>query len=170
MREQLGNHIFLSSGLLRTFDQLEVDDVGVPASSWIEDYFFDTHGVTPAQQIADRALELTERADRGRPRAWQTALFASQHELITYRKQTREHGTPAIGDRAARVRTIARWVLPYGIQLQLRQARARRKALRRPAAEEAQMAGVAPPHNDAEMAAEEASPSAGQCQGAAARP
>ena len=30
VREQLGNHIFLSSGLLRTFDQLEIDDVGVP--------------------------------------------------------------------------------------------------------------------------------------------
>ena len=48
VREQLGNHIFLGSGLLRTFDQLEIDDVGVPARSWIEDYFFDTHAVTPA--------------------------------------------------------------------------------------------------------------------------
>ena len=156
VREQLGNHIFLGSGLLRTFDQLEIDDVGVPARSWIEDYFFDTHGVTPAQQIADRALELTERADRGRPRAWQTALFASQHELFTYRKQTTAGGTPVMGNRAARVRAIARWVLPYGIQLQLRQARARRKALRRPPAEEAQMFGAVPPHKDAEMAAEEA--------------
>ena len=87
MREQLGNHIFLASGLLRTFDQLEMDDVGVPNKSWIEDYFFDSHDVAPAQQIADRALELTERADRGRPRAWRTAIFASQHELFTYRKQ-----------------------------------------------------------------------------------
>ena len=68
VREQLGNHIFLASGLLRTFDQLEIDDVGVPNKSWIEDYFFDSHDVAPAQQIADRALELTERADRSRPR------------------------------------------------------------------------------------------------------
>lgn len=30
MREQLGNHIFLGSGLLRTFDQLEQDQIGVP--------------------------------------------------------------------------------------------------------------------------------------------
>ena len=47
--------------------------------SWFEDYFFDTHGVTPAQLLADRALELAQRADRGRPPAWHTALFASQH-------------------------------------------------------------------------------------------
>ena len=79
--------ISLASGLLRTFDQLEIDDVGVPNKSWIEDYFFDSHDVAPAQQIADRALELTERADRSRPRAWRTAIFASQHELFTYRKQ-----------------------------------------------------------------------------------
>jgi hypothetical protein len=139
VREQLGNHIFLGSGLLRTFDQLERDDVGVPIKSWIDDYFFDIPGVTPAQKIADRALELTEPGDRSRPRAWHTALFASQHELFTYRKQT-ACGTPAVrGDRAARVRAIARWVLPYGIQLQLRQARARRKALRGPATEETQM-------------------------------
>jgi Putative glycosyltransferase (DUF6716) len=158
VREQLGNHIFLASGLLRTFDQLEIDDVGVPNKSWIEDYFFDSHDVAPAQQIADRALELTERADRSRPRAWRTALFASQHELFTYRKQA-ARGKPVMGDRAGRVRAIARWVLPYGIQLQLRQARSRRKALREPVAEEMQMSEVAPPREDANMTAEEAPPS-----------
>jgi hypothetical protein len=64
VREQLGNPIFLDSGLLRTFDQLEQDQIGVPNQAWIEDYFFDTRGLTPAQQIADRADELTERPDR----------------------------------------------------------------------------------------------------------
>ena len=54
-------------------------------------------------------------------------------------------GKPVMGDRAGRVRAIARWVLPYGIQLQLRQARSRRKALREPVAEETQMSEVAPP-------------------------
>ena len=140
VREQLGNHIFLDSGLLRTFDQLERDDIGVPAKSWFEDYFFDTHGVTPAQLLADRALELAQRTDRGRPPAWHTALFASQHELFTYRNQAAD-GTPVMGDRAGRVRAVARWLLPYGIQRQLRQARARRYAVRQN--EEAQMTGAA---------------------------
>jgi hypothetical protein len=47
VREQLGNHIFLGSGLLRTFDQLEKDQIGVPNKAWIEDYFFDTTGLSP---------------------------------------------------------------------------------------------------------------------------
>jgi hypothetical protein len=140
VREQLGNHIFLDSGLLRTFDQLERDDIGVPAKSWFEDYFFDTHGVTPAQLLADRALELAQRTDWGRPPAWHTALFASQHELFTYRNQAAD-GTPVMGNRAGRVRAVAQWLLPYGIQRQLRQARARRYAVRQH--EEAQMTGAA---------------------------
>jgi hypothetical protein len=136
VREQLGNHIFLNSGLLRTFDQLERDDIGVPADDWVEDYFFDTDGATPADQLADRALELTQRDDRARPPAWSTALFASQHELFTYRKLA-ARGTPLVNDRAARLRTVARWVLPHGVHVQLRQARARQKARRMQAAEEA---------------------------------
>jgi hypothetical protein len=133
VREQLGNHIFLNSGLLRTFDQLERDDVGVPAKSWVEDYFFDAQGVAPAEKLADRALELTVRADRGRPPAWNTALFASQHELFTYRKLAAQN-TPSVHHPAARVRAIARWLLPHGLQLQLRQVRADRRARRMPPA------------------------------------
>jgi hypothetical protein len=141
VREQLGNHIFLDSGLLRTFDQLERDDIGVPAKSWFEDYFFDTHGVTSAQLLADRALELAQRTDRGRPQAWDTALFASQHELFAYRKQAAD-GTPVMGDRAGLVRAIAQWLLPYGVQRQMRQAWTRRSAVRQQ--DEAQMTGATP--------------------------
>jgi hypothetical protein len=133
VREQLGNHIFLDSGLLRTFDQLERDDIGVPAKAWIEDYFFDTHGVAPTEQIADRALELTRRPDGSRPQGWHTALFASQHELITYRKQAAAD-TPVMSDRAALLGAVAKWLLPHGVEARLRQARARRKALRQKAA------------------------------------
>ena len=128
VREQLGNHIFLDSGLLRTFDQLERDDIGVPAKAWIEDYFFD-HGVTPAQQIADRALELIQQPAH-HPQAWHTALFASQHELISYRKQA-AGAAPLMGYRAALLRGAARWILPYGVQLQLRRVRARRNTTAR---------------------------------------
>lgn len=129
VREQLGNHIFLGSGLLRTFDQLEQDEIGVPHKAWIEDYFFDTRGLTPAQQIADRAAELAAQPDRDRPKAWRTPLFRSQHELITYRRLAAA-ATRVGGDRAALLRDVARWVLPHGVHSQLRRARARRKALR----------------------------------------
>jgi hypothetical protein len=43
--------------------------------------------------------------------------------------------------RCRATRGIARWILPYGIQLQLRQARARRKAVREQGAVRAQRAG-----------------------------
>jgi hypothetical protein len=143
VREQLGNHIFLDSGLLRTFDQLENDDIGVPAESWLEDYFFDTAGVRPAQRIAGRALELALHVPRHRPEAWNTALFASQHEVFIYRKLA-THGTTSLAnDRASRVRALARWVLPHGIQLQLRQARARRKSRRMQISGQARTARVA---------------------------
>jgi hypothetical protein len=137
VREQLGNHIFLDSGLLRTFDQLEKDDIGAPAKSWVEDHLFDTAGVRPAEKIAERALELTLQAHRGRPQTWNTALFASQHELFTYRKLAAQN-KPLVKHPAARVRAIARWVLPHGMQLQLRQARAGRRARRMQSAELAQ--------------------------------
>jgi hypothetical protein len=140
VREQLGNHIFLESGLLRTFDQLEKDDIGIPTENWIEDYFFSTSGVTPAQRLADRALALVMGAGRGRPPTWNTALFASQHELFTYRKQAAQ-GSRVGEERNSWARTLARWVLPYGIQLQLRQARARRQTLRQQV-EEAQLASA----------------------------
>jgi hypothetical protein len=139
VREQLGNHIFLDSGLLRTFDQVEKDDIGVPAPHWVADYFWDNDGVTPAEQLANRTLELLQKPDRGRPESWRTALFASQHELIAYRKQAAED-SPALSGPAARIRAVARWVLPYGIQMRLRRARAQRKAARQQAIQEAQMA------------------------------
>jgi hypothetical protein len=140
VREQLGNHIFLDSGLLRTFDQLEEDDIGVPAGSWIEDYFFDTAGIRPAEKLAERALEVTLQADRGHPQAWNTPLFASQHELFTYRKLAAQ-GSPLVSARAARARAVARWVLPHGIQLQLRKAHTRRKARWTQTAKQAQTVG-----------------------------
>jgi Putative glycosyltransferase (DUF6716) len=160
VREQLGNHIFLESGLLRTFDQLERDDIGTPTKSWVEDYFFSTSGVTPAQRLADRARELVMRADRGRPPTWNTALFASQHELFTYRKQGAQ-GRPVGEERNGWARTVARWVLPYGIQLQLRQARARRQVLRQQA-EEAQMASAVLDHSEPHLSQGAATSSVGK--------
>lgn len=129
VREQLGNHIFLDSGLLRTFAQVQNDDLGIPTQRWIDDYFFETGGVTPAEQIADRAVELAGIPDRPASSAWQTDLFASQHQLFKYRRDAERGANQAgLGDRAAAVRSVARWVLPYGVQLQLRRARARRRS------------------------------------------
>jgi hypothetical protein len=129
VREQLGNHIFLDSGLLRTFEQLEQDDIGTPEPAWIDDFFFSDGKRTPAEQIADRVHELTE-APRETPAIWQTPYFLSQHRLHTYRAAERGM-KPALSGWAHRLRPAARWVLPYGLQLQLRRSRSRLREARR---------------------------------------
>ena len=128
VREQLGNHIFLESGLLRTFDQLERDDIGIPTKSWVEDYFFSTLATRPAQRLADRALELVIAA-RPRPptdMGYRTLRFAARAVHLPQAGCARADrwGTSGPAGPVA----AARWVLPYGIQRQLRQARARRQA------------------------------------------
>lgn len=122
VREQLGNHIFLDSGLLRTFDQVRRDEIGTPNEAWIGDYFFATDDRSPAEQIADRALELVQDPERTAPVGWTTPFFASQHRLYAYRKHARGTVGPAISGWAARARPVAQWVLPYGVQLQLRRS------------------------------------------------
>jgi hypothetical protein len=120
IREQLGNHIFLDSGLLRTFDQVQRDEIGTPAANWIDDYFFGADGRSPAEQIAARTLELVEDPQRTPPVAWKTAFFASQHKLFEYRRANRSPGGPAVAGWATRARPVAQWVLPYGVQVRLR--------------------------------------------------
>jgi hypothetical protein len=119
VREQLGNHIFLDSGLLRTFDQVQQDEIGTPAANWIDDYFF-AAGPSPAEQIAARTVELIEDPLRGAPAAWQSPFFASQHKLFEYRQATRLRVGPTVTTWATRARPVANWVLPYGVQRHLR--------------------------------------------------
>ena len=130
IREQLGNHIFLDSGLLRTFDQVQRDEIGTPTESWIADYFFATDDRSPAEQIAVRARELVEDPERGRPAAWQTPFFASQHKLFEYRRDNRRTPVPRPVTWTTRARPVARWVLPYGVQKQLRRSLKRRMLTR----------------------------------------
>jgi hypothetical protein len=119
VREQLGNHIFLDSGLLRTFDQVQRDEIGTPTASWIDDYFF-AAGPSPAEQIAARTVELIEDPLRAAPAAWQSPFFASQHKLFEYRQATRLRVGPTVTTWATRARPVANWVLPYGVQRHLR--------------------------------------------------
>jgi lipopolysaccharide biosynthesis glycosyltransferase len=100
VREPLGNHIFVDSGLLRTFQQLSDDDIGTPDPAWVDDYFV-KHAedaahpedlvahLTPAQKLAERVLELLEPgAVRPSKAAQESAYFQSQHRLLDYREAT----------------------------------------------------------------------------------
>ncbi len=57
VHEKLGNHVFVGSGLLRTFAQLTADDIGRPDSDWMSNYLVDT-GALPAEVLADRVEDL----------------------------------------------------------------------------------------------------------------
>jgi lipopolysaccharide biosynthesis glycosyltransferase len=98
VREPLGNHIFVDSGLLRTFDQLIKDDIGTADPRWVDDYFV-KHAeeeadpddrylhLQPAQKLASRVAELLEPgAVRPSQAARASAYFQSQHRLMEYRE------------------------------------------------------------------------------------
>lgn len=59
LNESLGNHVFLNSGLLRTFSQINKDDIGHPETQWLRSYFFG-HSQTAFETIADRCESLIE--------------------------------------------------------------------------------------------------------------
>ena len=63
VHERYGNHVFLDSGLLRTFDQLEADDIGSPSAAWV-DSWFGGRSVTPAQAVVDRVEKLLATGER----------------------------------------------------------------------------------------------------------
>ncbi|MDV2964540.1 DUF6716 putative glycosyltransferase [Nitratireductor aquimarinus] len=55
VREKHGNHMFIGSGLIRTFDQIASDDIGSPSADWLAKY--QHHGVEPVQAIYNAVLK-----------------------------------------------------------------------------------------------------------------
>jgi hypothetical protein len=91
VREALGNHIFLGSRLLRTFDEIQKDDIGTPDPAWIDDYFFPVKHGSPAVELATRVVDLL---DGSHPRPAQqfqaTSFYVSAHELFLHHKAEQE--------------------------------------------------------------------------------
>ena len=121
VHERYGNHVFLGSGLLRTFDQLIADDIGTPERSWLGSYFFDRPG-TATEQIADRVEKLLATGERPSRQIWSSAYFTSTAAYL--------RTTPVPADTGRRGRsTLVRDLVP---PLLLRRARrARRRVARR---------------------------------------
>ncbi|GAA2036444.1 DUF6716 putative glycosyltransferase [Pseudokineococcus marinus] len=84
VREQLGNQVFVSSGLLRTFDDLEADDLPEPDRAWLDGYFFGEPGTTPAERVARRVEELLEHPERRvLPSVASSSYFAARSAYLT---------------------------------------------------------------------------------------
>jgi hypothetical protein len=74
VHERYGNHVFLDSGLLRTFAQLGRDDIGTPDPAWLAGYFFEARS-TAAARVVDRAEELLASGERPSRAVWDTDYF-----------------------------------------------------------------------------------------------
>ena len=102
VHERYGNHVFLASGLLRTFDQLIADDLGTPDRFWLGGYFFDRPG-TATQQIADRVETLLATGERPSKRIWASAYFRS---ASAYLRTTPVPAAPLPSGRSRLVREL----------------------------------------------------------------
>ena len=117
VHERYGNHVFLASGLLRTFDQLIADDIGIPDRSWLGSYFFDRPG-TATEQIADRVEKLLATGERPSHRIWESAYFTSTAAYL--------RTTPVPGDAGRRGRsTLVRDLVPPMLMRRARRLRRR---------------------------------------------
>jgi hypothetical protein len=87
VHERYGNHVFLDSGLLRTFDEIKKDEIGVPEPAWLDGYFGDR--TQPAKRtIADRVEELLESGDRPSHQIWGTPYFRSAVHMVRTKDAT----------------------------------------------------------------------------------
>jgi hypothetical protein len=110
IHERYGNHVFLDSGLLRTFSELESDEIGTPDPQWFSSFFFDRAGPA-AKLIADRTEELLSTGHRPSREVWASAYFnsaASAHREL--------------GNGLARS-APASWAKRYSLALRRRQQR-----------------------------------------------
>ncbi len=132
VHERLGNQVFLDSGLLRTFDQVEADDLGTPDPAWV-DSWFGGRTATPAEMIADRVEKLLASGER--PSA---AVRDSAYQRAAREVQVARHDRPTTPppDPWARRRNrygavkgtflqMARWWIPPVLQKPLRAWRRR---------------------------------------------
>jgi hypothetical protein len=110
--EKLGNHVFVGSGLLRTFAQLAADDVGSADPDWVSSYLVNT-GAPPAEVLADRVEELLASGQRPSQAIRRTPYFTS---VAAHHHAVRVHASAGLGEANAswrrRIRRLGRSVLP----------------------------------------------------------
>lgn len=104
IHEKLGNHVFLPSGLLTTFDAIDEDDLPEVNPTWLQDVFIEDDELAPAQRVVRRVTELVDTPATERPRAlaMQTTYVHGRAKALIRR------GTRDFRGNAAAVHTT-RW-------------------------------------------------------------
>jgi len=122
VHERYGNHVFLDSGLLRTWQEVTADELGTPQPDWLASYFF-PRPRSSAQAIADRVTELL---DSGlRPAA---AVRASDYFQSSAAYHRTRPGPGRAASRAARALRVRDFVPPV-LHRPLHRTRRRVRAL-----------------------------------------
>jgi hypothetical protein len=120
VHERYGNHVFLESGLLRTWEQITADDLGTPEPEWLASYFFPrTRSSTEA--IADRVETLLASGERPAAGVWSSAYFRSA--LALDRSRPVRELSPARSGRRLRPRDFVPPVLHRPVRAGVRELR-----------------------------------------------
>lgn len=117
VHERLGNHVFLDSGLLRTFDDIEVDELGSPAPDWV-DSWFGGRDAGAARIVADRVEKLWSSGERPSELVRQSSYFRAACELEEARSSGTVRRAPsAWARRRARYGVVPGTVVHLGTQV-----------------------------------------------------
>jgi len=116
VHENLGNHVLLPSGLVRTLDVLDGpdEDLPEPDAAWLADWFVGERGRPGVRRVVDRVTELRAVPPAERPfaRTTATTTFRARVAVARHRRGAEPEGahavTPTGGRTASTVRTL-RW-------------------------------------------------------------
>lgn len=118
VHERHGNHVFLESGLLRTFDQIDADDLGTPSPSFL-DSWFGGRDRPAATVIVDRVEELLASGHRPAQDVWRSAYFRAAGARPQPGPPPRPRWMSAAWDRRIRRRGPLVGTVSYGAGLLL---------------------------------------------------
>lgn len=125
VHERYGNHVFLDSGLLRTWQQMIADDIGDPEPDWLSSFFFAGPARTGSghstETIVDRIEKLLATGERPSRAVWAAEYFQS---IARVQRAFRDARTVTPARRARLIRgtasRAARDLLPPVISRRLR--------------------------------------------------
>lgn len=118
VHERHGNHVFLDSGLLRTFDQIEADEIGEPSAAFVASWF-GGRDRPAAVVVVDRVDELLASGKRPATDVWQSPYFRCAVDLAAAAPAPSPRWMSNAWARRIRTRGPVRGTIAYGAGLLL---------------------------------------------------
>jgi len=118
VHERHGNQVFLDSGLLRTFDQVDADDLGSPSRAFLDSWFGGRERPAPAI-VVDRVEHLLDSDERPSRAVWRSAYFTGSRIVTSPDPTPAPRWMSKAWDRRVRAHGPVRGTAAYGVQLLL---------------------------------------------------